>query len=204
MGVDGSWFFYKIEKDKFPYVEERFLDAVEGISDIPEIPDLNPLPKSSSEINSYTSSWLEGVFVGQELSSKLYHEPLGRLAFQLREENVLSRKERIAVAAQPRVLPVAVLLAGIGRERFAQLPGHLGNMLLRKSEVREAIITANETLTVDWEDYFEKAKRLLDYAGDEHRAIKNVLDILHVIPKALETAEAQEVSLLALTTWGCI
>jgi hypothetical protein len=44
---------------------------------------------------------------------------------------------------------------------------------------------------------------VLDYAGFDDHAAKDVSDALYAIPRALEKVKNDGASLLAVTSWGC-
>ncbi|RUR72679.1 hypothetical protein ACF3DV_06395 [Chlorogloeopsis fritschii PCC 9212] len=67
----------------------------------------------------------------------------------------------------------------------------------------KTLASVSHILDVDWEGYFERAKLILDYAGFEDDAAKDVSAVLQVIPKALEKVKAEGAGLLAVTSWGC-
>ena len=188
MGVNITWWFYKVEETDFALVKSEFDQAAEGIPSLPKVPPLAP----------------QGIFAGSDLSSSLYHEPFSLLAHRIVEEEFPLSLESILIdeiVMRSRVAPPAILLIGIGSERFSQLPGYLGNMLIHSSEVEQTIESVSRILDVEWKTYFEKTKLVLDYVGDDDRAAKDVADPLHALPRALKTIKNEGASLLALTTW---
>ncbi|MEO0537338.1 MAG: hypothetical protein AAF215_26215 [Cyanobacteria bacterium P01_A01_bin.123] len=204
MSTDGLWYFYKVDNAHFKAVKRVFEKASKGMPSLPGIPTLSSYPNTLPVTQSYVDSWIENIFTGQDLSSSLYHEPFDILAYQLMEEGYpLSSKDIIEMCAQSRILPPAVLLVGIGSERFSKLPGHLGNILLHSTEIDNARTAVTQVLDIDWESYFERAKKILDYTGFDSRASSNLSEILNVIPAALERATAEDSGLLAITSWGC-
>jgi hypothetical protein len=134
----------------------------------------------------------------------MYHKPFETIAYRiLKDEFLLSPHSAVEMVAQSRILPTAILLMGIGRDRFLQLPGNLGNMLIHPHEVEQTLASVSNIITVDWEPYFEMSKLLLDYGGLSAEAAKDVLKILQVIPNALEEVKTQGLGLLAVTSFGC-
>lgn len=204
MGIDGFWWFYKVEEPSFSAVQLEFNEAVKGAPSLPAVPSLAPRPKAPPVTQGYVNSIMEGMFVGSDLCSEIYHEPFNVLAYKLLEEEApLPPENCIKMVMQSRVLPPAILLMGIGSERFSQLPGHLGNMLLHPDEIEEAIVTVAQALEVDWDGYFQRAKLILDYAGSDDHAAKDVSDALYTIPKALAEVKAEGAGILAVMSWGC-
>lgn len=206
MGVDVFWWFCKVEESEFSIVQSEFEQAMQGVPALPEVPNLAPRPKNPPipVTEDYAYSVLEGVLAGGDLSSSLYHEPFNEIGYRIWQgEFPLSPKSIVEMVMQSRVAPPAILLMGIGSERFAQLPGHLGNMLIRSSEVEQTLASVSNLLDVEWEAYFERAKLVLDYAGFDDHAAKDVSDVLHAIPRALKKVKSEGASLLAITSWGC-
>jgi len=206
MGVDVFWWFCKVEESEFSIVQSEFEQAMQGVPALPEVPNLAPRPKNPPipVTEDYAYSVLEGVLVGGDLSSSLYHEPFNEIGYRiLQEEFPLSPESIVEMVMQSRVAPPAIVLMGIGSERFAQLPGHLGNMLIHASEVETTLASVSRILNVDWEAYFERSKLVLDYAGFDDHAAKDVSDALYAIPRALEKVKNDGASLLAVTSWGC-
>jgi hypothetical protein len=206
MGIDGFWWFYKVEEADFSVVELEFNKAAEGIPSLPEVPPFTPRLKTPPipVTQDYAASVLEGILIGRDLSSSLYHHAFGAIAYKIvKEEFPLALENVVEVVTQSRVLPPAILLVGIGRKRFSQLPGYLGNMLLHPSEIVKKLASVSRILDVEWEGYFERAKLILDYAGFEDDAARDVSEVLQVIPKALEKVKAEGAGLLAVTSWGC-
>jgi hypothetical protein len=206
MGVDVFWWFCKVEEAEFSIVQSEFNQAMQGAPNLPEVPILPPRPKNPPipVTEDYAYSILEGVLVGGDLSSSLYHEPINEIGYRiLQDEFPLSPESIVEMVMQSRVAPPAILLMGIGSERFRQLPGHLGNMLVHASEVEQTLASVSRILDVEWEPYFERSKLVLDYAGFDDHAAKDVSQALHAIPKALKEAQKAGASLLAVTSWGC-
>jgi hypothetical protein len=205
MGVDIFWWFCKVEEAEFSVVQSEFDQAMKGAPDLPEVPILAPRPKNPPipVTEDYAYSILEGVFAGADLSSSLYHKPINKIGYRiLQDEFPLSTESIVEMVVQSRVAPPAILLMGIGSERFRQLPGHLGNMLVHSSEVEQTLASVSRILDVEWEPYFERSKLVLDYGGCDDRAAKDVSDALHAIPKALKESQKDGASLLAVTSWG--
>ena len=206
MGVDVFWWFCKVEESEFSIVQSEFDRAMQGVPNLPEVPTLERRPKNPPILvtEDYAYSVLESVLAGGDLSSSLYHEPFDEIGYRiLQEEFPVSPKSIVERVMQSRVAPPAILLMGIGSERFAQLPGCLGNMLIHSSEVEHALVSVSNLLNVEWEAYFERAKLVLDYAGFDEHAAKDVADALHAIPRALRKVKSEGASLLAVTSWGC-
>jgi hypothetical protein len=76
-------------------------------------------------------------------------------------------------------------------------------MLLHPSEIVKTLASVSRILDIEWEGYFERAKLILDYAGFEDDAARDVSKVLQVIPKALEKVKAEGAGVLAVTSWGC-
>lgn len=206
MGVDVFWWFCKVEEAKFSLVQSEFEQAMQGAPNLSEVPVLAPRPKNPliPVTEDYAYSILEGVLAGGDLSSSLYHEPINEIGYRiLQDEFTLSPESIVEMVMQSRVAPPAILLMGIGSERFRQLPGHLGNMLIHASEVEQTLASVSRILDVEWEPYFERSKQVLDYAGFDDHAAKDVAQALNAIPKALKKAKEDGSSLLAVTSWGC-
>jgi hypothetical protein len=206
MGIDIFWWFCKVEKSEFSIVQSEFDQAMQGVPKLPEVPTLAPRPRNLPipVTEDYAYSVLEGMLAGEDLSSGLYHEPFNKIGYRiLQEEFPLSLESIVEMVVQSRVAPPAILLMGIGSERFAQLPGCLGNMLIHSTEVEQTLTSVSNLLNVEWEAYFERAKLVLDYAGFDDRAANDVSDALQAIPRALETVKSEGASLLAVTSWGC-
>jgi hypothetical protein len=208
MGVDVFWWFYKVEESEFSIVQSEFDQAMQGVPDLPTVPTLAPRPKTPliyvTEDCAYAYSALEGMLAGGDLSYSLYHEPFNEIGYRiLQEEFPLSPENIVEMVMQSRVAPPAILLMGIGGERFAKLPGSLGNMLIHSSEVEQTLESVSNLLNVEWEAYFEKAKLVLDYGGFDDQAARDVADALHAIPRALKKVKSEGASLLAVTSWGC-
>jgi hypothetical protein len=204
MGVDGLWWFYKVEKANFEVVQSEFDRAADGVPSLPEVPVLSPRPKAPPVTQDYFDSVLEGILAGGDLSSEIYHEPFESIADRISEGDFpITSENFIEMVMQSRVAPPAMLLMGIGSERFSQLPGYLGNMLIHPNKVEQTIHSVSRILDVDWESYFERAKLILDYVGFDELAAKDVSDVLQAIPKALEQVKNEGVGLLTLTSWGC-
>ena len=148
MGVDVFWWFCKVEESEFSIVQSEFEQAMQGVPALPEVPNLAPRPKNPPipVTEDYAYSVLEGVLVGGDLSSSLYHEPFNEIGYRiLQEEFPLSPESIVEMVMQSRVAPPAIVLMGIGSERFAQLPGHLGNMLIHASEVETTLASSLES-----------------------------------------------------------
>ncbi|BDM83897.1 hypothetical protein [Acaryochloris marina] len=206
MGVDVFWWFCKVEDSEFSIVQSEFDQAMCGVPDLPEVPTFEPRPKNPPipVTKDYAASVLGGMLMGGDLSSSFYHEPFDQIGYRiLKGEFPLTSESIVDVVIQSRVAPPAILLMGIGRERFAQLPGCLGNMLVHSSEIEQTLESVSNLLNVEWDTYFERAKLVLDYAGFDDHATKDVSAVLHAIPKALEKVRDEKASLLSVTSWGC-
>lgn len=204
MGLDGFWWFYKLNEDDFARVQLEFNQASIGVKSIPAVPELSSRPQAPFLTQEQAQSILESILIGRDLSWKLFHRPFHNIAYKILTESLpLSIDNYVEGIIQPRVLPPAILLAGIGHQRFSKLPGHFGNMLIHPSDVEETLKLISQILNVDWESYFDMAKIILEYAGFNDCAKKDVENVLQVIPKALEMVKAEEYGLLALTSWGC-
>lgn len=204
MGIDIFWWFYKVEPAEIEVVQLQFERATSGVPSLPEVPALTPRPQAPPVTQEYFNLVLEGVLAGRDLTSQLYHEPFDSLATRIFKENFpVSSENLVGSVMQSRVVPAAILLMGIGSERFSQLPGALGNMLVHPSKVELTIESVAHILDVDWESYFQRAKLVLDYAGFDDHATKDVSDALGAIPKALEKVKDEGAGLLAVTSWGC-
>jgi hypothetical protein len=209
MSIDVFWWFFKVEETNFSIVQLAFDQAMEGVPNLPELPALAPRPKAPSVpiTQDYVNSLLEDRSGWEDLSSSLYHDPFSLLAHRiLQEEFPLSLEDWIAVISQPRVAPSLILLMGIGSEKFSQLPGYLGNMLIHSSKVEQTIGSVSRILDVEWKSYFESAKLMLDYSGysgTDARVVEKVSDALYALPRALEEVKNEGAGLLAVTSWGC-
>jgi hypothetical protein len=203
MSVDGHWWFYKVKQSKFSAVQLEFDRATENMPILPEVPPLSPRPKAPPLTQEYIDSVLEGCFVGQDLGLVMYHEPFGSIACRIAEGDfpLSCENDNVGLIMQRRILPTTVLLVGIGSDRFAQLPGYLGNMLIHPDEVEQVLASVSEILAVDWDAYFERAKLVLDYGGFDDRAAKDVLKILQALPKALEQVKTEQAGLLVVTSF---
>jgi hypothetical protein len=203
MGVSGHWWFYKVKKSKFAAVQLEFDRASENVPILPEIPTLRPRQKAPPVTQDYANSVLEGFRAGVDLSSEMYHEPFESIAYRIIEDDfpLSYEDDNFGLVMQGRALPTTILLVGIGSDRFAQLPGYLGNMLISPDEVEKVLVSVTEILAVDWESYFERAKLVLDYGGSGDREAKDVLEVLQALPKALEQAKSEQSGLLVVTSF---
>jgi hypothetical protein len=107
-------------------------------------------------------------------------------------------------SVESKVFPTAVLLHSIGRDRFSQLPGYLGNMLIHSSDIDRWIFKVSRILDLDREIYFQEARRKLGYGtgiceGDPEG--KEIFDLLDLLPTALAQVKSSRVGFLALVTW---
>lgn len=204
MGVDGFWWFYKVEEPDFSVIQSKFAQAAEGVPSLPEVPSLEPRPQAPPVTQEYFYSVLEGVLAGRDLSTAMYHKSFESIAYQiLKDEFPLSPHSSVGMVMQSRTLPTAILLIGIGSDKFSQLPGCLGNMLIYPDEIEQTLASVSQILAVDWEPYFNRAKLILDYASFDNRAARDVLEILQALPRALEKVKSQGAGLLAVTSLGC-
>lgn len=208
VGIDGFWWFYKVEESKFSGIQLEFELAAKEVPILPEVPVIIPPPETPSGFLNQDDAYsvMDSILVGRDLSWSIYHEPFNSIVYRILEEEFpwLSCEDSVDMVMQSRVLPPAILLAGIGRNKFSQLPGYLGNILLHPNEVERSLPFIASILTVEWESYFERAKLILDYAGFDNHAAKDVSDVLEVIPRALEKVKAEGAGLLALTAFGCL
>ncbi|BAU13503.1 hypothetical protein LEP3755_40430 [Leptolyngbya sp. NIES-3755] len=203
MGIDIFWWFYKVEPANFEAVQSEFQQAAQGVSRLPEVSILAPRPKAPPVTQDYIDSVVEGSLTGGDLTLHFCHEPFSSIAYQILEtETPLLPGNCIEMVILSRVAPPVILLMGIGYERFSQLPGYLGNMLIHPNEVEQTIELVSQVLDVDWESYFEKAKLGLDYAGFDDHATEDVSQVLQALPTALEQAKSEGTGLLAVTSWG--
>ncbi|WP_445637811.1 hypothetical protein NSTC745_03006 [Nostoc sp. DSM 114161] len=204
MGVDGFWWFYKVEKPHFSIIQSKFTQAASDAPSLPEVPSLAPRQQAPPVTQEYINSVLEGVLAGRYLSSAMYHKPFESIAYQIvKDEFPLSLDSCVGMVMQSRTLPTAILLIGIGSDRFSQLPGCLGNMLIHPDEIEQTLASVSQILTVDWESYFKRAKLILDYAGFDDDAARDVLEVLQALPRALQEVKSQGAGLLAITSLGC-
>ena len=203
MSADGQWWFYKVKKSKFSAVQLEFDRAVEDIPMLPAVPALADRPKAPPVTQGYMDSVLDGVLAGADLGSEMYHEPFQSIADRiLKYKFPLSADDCIENVMISRTLPTALLLVGIGSNRFSKLPGYLGNMLISPDEVKQVILSVSQTLSVDFEAYFERARLVLDYGTSSgEREKQDVLEVLHALPKALKIIESEDVGLLAVTSF---
>jgi len=242
MSVDGFWWFYKVDPDKFEAVQSEFKQAADGVPDLPKIPGLSTVPALStqpqviSETHEYDPLWVDCLPPANELYEQIYHKPFESIAYrinyhQLRQyqtfaedsfsldEDIVYRttlgipeeersltldpEDLVGMVMQNRVMPTAILLLGIGSERFSQLPGYMGNMLIEPQATEQALKWVSLVLDVDWDVYAERAKPLLAFSGSDNQAERDVAQVLHAIPNALERVTDEGAGLLALTSWGC-
>jgi hypothetical protein len=204
MSVDGFWWFYKVEEHEFAIIQQEFDQATKGVPSLPAVPSLATRPQAPPVTQEYINSILEGLLAGADLSSAMYHAPFESIAYRILEDDFpLLIESGVEMAMQSRTLPPAILLMGIGSDRFSQLPGCLGNMLIPPNEVEQTLASVSRILTVDWESYFQRAKLVLDYAGFDDHASEDVLQVLQVLPNALEKVKAKGAGLLAVTSFGC-
>ncbi|WP_228055935.1 hypothetical protein [Lusitaniella coriacea] len=206
MSIDVFWCFFKIKETDFLTVQSEFEQATQGCPNIPEVPTLTiPQNPTIPVSEDYANSVLECMLAARELSLQFYHDPFHSMAYRkMKQEIPLFPETFLEIVMQSRIAPPAILLMGIGRKRFSKLPGYLGNMLIHSTEVERTLESVSHMLHVDWESYFERAKLILGYIDKtSDRAAIDVLEILQVLPRALEKAKNEEVSLLALTSWGC-
>jgi len=143
MGISVYWWFYKVEETNFSILRSEFDRAAEGVPDLPDVPELAPRQKNTPVpvTKDYAISVLTSILAGRDLSWSFYHQAFESIAYRiLQEEFFTMSSERFAeVASLSRVAPPAILLMGIGKERFSRLPGYLGNMLIHSSEVEQTI-----------------------------------------------------------------
>ncbi|BAY21432.1 hypothetical protein NIES2100_11860 [Calothrix sp. NIES-2100] len=209
MGIEGVWWFFKIQESDWTEIKSDFDRAATGVDSLPEVQSFVLRPVAPPVTPKYAEAVVAGVLAGAELGKRLFHRPFHELAFKiLIEKPEWESSERLVeFALQSRVLPTVVLMTGIGHERFAQLPGYLGNMLLHPQEVASALELVSHTLDVDWQSYSTKAKCTLDYGGPpgsefDFEADADVAKILHALPNALQKVKNDEAGLLVLSSWG--
>lgn len=209
MGIEGFWWFFKIEDSQWGEIKSQFDRAAVDIASLPEVQPFALRPVAPPVSESYAEAVLEGVLAGAELGKQLFHRPFQELAFKiLREKPDWRHDERLVeLSVQLRVLPTVVLMTGIGRERFAQLPGYLGNLLLHSQDVASTLESVSRTLEVDLESYSAKAKCTLDHGGPlgsdfDLEANYDVIEILRALPNALLRVKKDEAGLLVLSSWG--
>lgn len=209
MGVDGVWWFFKVEESDWTEIKSEFDRAVVGVGSLPEVQPFLLRPVALPVTPKYAEAVVAGVLAGAELGERLFHRPFHELAFKILIEKPdwESDERLVELALQSRVLPTVVLMTGIDRKRFAQLPGYLGNMLLHPQEVASALELVSHTLDVDWQSYSTKAKCTLDYGGPpgsdfDRDADADVAQILHALPNALQQVKNDGAGLLVLSSWG--
>lgn len=209
MGVSGFWWFFKIEESEWAEIKSEFDSAAVEIASLPEVQPFSLRPVAPPVTERYAEAVVAGVLAGAELGKQLFHHPFQELAFKILIEKPDWRHDErlVELALQSRVLPTVVLMTGIGRERFAQLPGYLGNMLLHPQDIASALESVSRTLDVDWESYSAKAKCTLDYGGPpgsdfDLDANRDVAEILHALPNALQRVKNDRAGLLVLSSWG--
>jgi hypothetical protein len=204
MGLDGFWWFYKLTENGFSQVQPEFNKARIGVRPVPVVPKLLPQPKPPFLTKEQVEAILGGILIGRDLSWNLFHQPFHDIAYQILKEGVpLSIENYVESIMQSRVLPPAILLAGVGSQKFSQLPGYFGNMLIHPNDVEETLQSILQILNIDWGSYVERTKVVLGYTTFDDCEATQVADILEVIPKALEIVQSERCGLLALTSWGC-
>ncbi|WP_190240717.1 hypothetical protein [Nostoc sp. 'Peltigera membranacea cyanobiont' 210A] len=208
MGVDGVWWFFKVEESDWTEIKPQFDRAAVGVGSLPEVKPFILRSVAPPVTPKYAEAVVAGVLAGAELGERLFHRPFHELVFKLLIEKPdwQSDEHLVEFALQSRVLPTVVLMTGIGYERFAQLPGYLGNMLLHRQEVASALELVSQTLDVDWQSYSTKAKCTLDYGGPpgsefDLDADADVAKILHALPNALQKVKNDGAGLLVLSSW---
>ena len=148
----------------------------------------------------------KALFEGKYIYEVSYHEPFHNFAHQLikKENDLLSvRDDLVGLVGQSRILPPVILYVGIGKERFSQLPGFFGNMLLHASEIEGAIASVATMLDIDWETYFARTIVALPYSSsDGVMEAHDASEVLRALPDALRTAKDIGTGLLGLTSWG--
>jgi hypothetical protein len=195
MGCDGHWNFYQVPDKIFPAINFDFIAARNGIQTTFDERSYIEIPEENIKNGVLTLLDNRGVF---------FHPPFADLDYQVNQKDNWQHLNLQKSAYQSRVLPTAVLFNSIGRERFFQLPGYLGNMLIHSTDIDVLTFQVSQILDLDRELYFHKAKEELDYGGSyyEEEARRDVFDILDVLPSALSQAKSSRVGLLALSRQG--
>ena len=197
MGVDGEWNFYKVADNLFPAVNLEFANAKRGV--------INIIDDSVGFVDVPDATARNGVLTLSDNRGKFLHKPFANLDYLISTEGHWKLISYICGAWQSRVLPTALLFNGIGRERFAKLPGCLGNMLIHSSDIDSAIFNVSQALNLDREIYFRNAKGELDYSngihGNQRQEREDVFNILDVLPNALNEVKSEGFGLLGLVTW---
>ena len=140
-------------------------------------------------------------------SSMFDEDDYFRKAYQIPEEEsvfTFNDEDLVGAVAQNRMMPPIILLMGIGRERFSQLPGYFGNLLIHPTAIDPTLERVFHLLAVDWNEYRERAICALAYSSsDGEQEAADVREILEALPNALEEARSAGTGLLAVTSWGC-
>jgi hypothetical protein len=206
MGIYGFWWFFKVEDCEWDLIKSEFDRAAVNIVSLLKVQPLPLRPVAPPVTARYGEAIAEGVLAGAELGKQLFHRPFQDLAFKILS-NDESDERLVGLALQSRVLPTVVLMTGIGRERFAQLPGYLGNLLLHSQDVAIALESVSRALDVDWESYSAKAKCTLASGGPPGSDVdlddnRDVTETLHALPIALQQVKNERAGLLVLSSWG--
>jgi hypothetical protein len=189
MGYESYWNFYQVSDKMFPAINFEFASAQNGMRTIFNEKSYIEAPGKSSERNILDHR----IF---------FHDPFAHLDYRVSRNNNL-HLPFIAGSSLSRVLPTVVLFYGIGQNRFFQLPGCFGNMIIHSSDIDRAISKISKILDVDREIYFQKASPHLDYSdsSDEHQEEReDVFEALDKLPNALANAKSSGVGLISLVT----
>lgn len=192
MAEEGLWWFYRVQEKNFDAIKKAFEKASIGKNYDDEM-----WAQNTSE---------EGLLDFGGLLEVAYHIPFHDMAYSFleEEESLLSYpNDLIELVGQFRSLPPVSLCLGVGKDRFSQIPGFFGNMLIHPSNIEEALISVSNLVEITWEIYLKRSVVTFDYStGDGLKEAKDASEILHALPNALQSAKDSDVGLLALTSWG--
>ena len=116
MGYESYWNFYQVSDKMFPAINFEFASAQNGMLTIFNEKSYIEAPGESSE--------------RKILDHRIFfYDPFASLDYLVSRNNNLYLPF-ISQSSLSRVLPTVVLFYGIGQERFFQLPGCFGNMII--------------------------------------------------------------------------
>jgi hypothetical protein len=192
MSYESYWNFYQVSNEMFPAINFEFASAYTGIKTISN-------KRSRTEEPSIVTENIAPMAVDSDV---FFHAPFADLDYRISREDRW-RLPYLDGSSQLRVLPTVVLFYGIGQERFLQIPGHLGNMLIHSSDIEQVTLKIRKILTLDREAYFQKARKKLWYStgwngGEEER--EDVFNTLDILPNVLAQAQYRRVGIISLVT----
>lgn len=137
MGYDGHWNFYQVSDKMFPAINFEFASAQKGIKIIFDKRSCFELPEETAKNDVFT--------LCDNKREVFFHTPFANLDYQVSHQDNW-QLPHLKQSFQSRTLPTSILFYGIGRERFFQLPGRLGNMLIHSSDIELKMFKVSQIL----------------------------------------------------------